>query len=205
MIKFCQKKYLTLILLCWKLLKKKKRKNPKSNIKDQQDFFTKATLNYLQKLIKDGRRGFSSKIEEAQLMYSIYRGKLDEADFQIWLVDALKQKDRNELIMFLSYSADESSATTPWGHKLFCISELAYNFCIHRSNGWHFINISKENILLHISDIQDSHKSIVETKKLQTTYKNNNQGSTNLILTCTDFCTHKMVLNKDLCMQIMCA
>ena len=113
-------------------------------IGDQQDFFTKATLNYFQKLIKDARCGFRSKVEGAQLMYSIFRDKLDEADFQIWLVDALKLKDRNELIVFLSYSAEESSAITPRGRKLLSISEheSAYNFwkinleiSIRRSNG----------------------------------------------------------------------
>ena len=64
---------------------------------------------------------------------------------------------------------------------------------------------SLRKIYHSVSDIQDSNKSIVETKRLQITYKNNKQGSTNLIFACTDFCTHKMVLNKYLCMQIMCA
>ena len=133
-------------------------------IGDQQDFFTKATLNYFQKLIKDARRGFRSKTEGAQLMHSIFGDKLD----------ALKLKDRNEIIMFLSYSAEESSAIIPRGRKLLRISEResAYNFwrinseiSIHRSNGRHFIKISKENILTQVSDIQDSNISTVETKR----------------------------------------
>ena len=131
-------------------------------------------MNYFQKLVKDARRGFRSKVEGAQLMYSIFGDTLDEVDFQMWLVDALKLKDRNELIMFLSYSAEESSAITPRGRKLLSISEResAYNFwkinseiSIHRSNGRHFIKISKENISTQVSDIQDSNISTVETKR----------------------------------------
>ena len=107
-------------------------------------------------------------------MYSTFGGKSVEVDFQMWLVDALKLKDRNELIIFLSYSAKESSAITPRGRKLLSISEheSAYNFwevnseiSIHRSNGRHFIKISKENILTQVSDIQDSNISTVETKR----------------------------------------
>ena len=89
-------------------------------------------------------------------------------------LDALKLKDRNEIIMFLSFSAEESSAIIPRGRKLLRISEResAYNFwkinseiSIHRSNGRHFIKISKENILTQVSDIQDSNISTVETKR----------------------------------------
>ena len=154
--------------------KKEKEKILSRTIEDQQDFFTKATLNYFQKLIKDARHGFRSKVEGTQLMYSILGDNLDEVDFQMWLVDALKLKDRNELIMFLSYSAEESSAITPRGGKLLSISEResAYNFwkinseiSIHRSNGRHFIKISKENILTQVSDIQDSNISKVDTKR----------------------------------------
>ena len=107
-------------------------------------------------------------------MYTIFGDTLDEVDFQMWLVDALKLKDRNELIMFLSYSTEESSAIAPRGRKLLSISEResAYNFLkinseisIHRSNGRHFVEICKENILPQVSDIQDPNISTVETKR----------------------------------------
>lgn len=81
----------------------------------------KATLNYFQKPIEDERHGFCSKVEGAQLMYSNLGDKLDEVDFQMWLVDALRLKDRNDLIMILGYSVEESSAITP---KLFSIITL---------------------------------------------------------------------------------
>lgn len=74
-------KYLTLILW-WKLWKQKKRKSPKSNHWRSTRFLQKATLNYFQKLMKDARRGFQCKVENAQLMYSIYGNKLDEVDYQ---------------------------------------------------------------------------------------------------------------------------
>ena len=95
-------------------------------------------------------------------MYSIFGDNLDEVDFQMWLVDALKLKDRNELIMFLSYSAEESSAITPRGCKLLSINERepVYNFwkinseiSSIRSNGRHFVKISRENMLTQVSDI----------------------------------------------------
>ena len=54
-------------------------------------------------------------------MYSNLGDKLDEVDFQMWLVDALRLKDRNDLIMILGYSVEESSAITP---KLFSIITL---------------------------------------------------------------------------------
>ena len=109
---------------------KEKEKIPSWTIGDQQDFLTKATLNYFQKLIKDVRRGFHFKEEGAQMIYSVFGDKLDEVDFHMWLVDALKLKDRNELIMFISCSAEESSAITSRGCKLLCICEheSVYNF-----------------------------------------------------------------------------
>ena len=101
-------------------------------------------MSYFQKLIKDARPGSHSNIEGVQLMYSIFGDNLDEVDFQMWLVDALKLKDRNELIMFLSYSAEESSAITPRGCKLLSISECesVYNFWKINSE----ISINRSNV-----------------------------------------------------------
>ena len=115
---------------------------------DQQNSFTKATLNYFQMLIKDARCSFCSKIEGAQLLYKIFGKKLEEIEFQLWLVSALKLNDINELVQFLSYSKEQSSAiTSTQGHKLLTLSEResAYNFwkinseiSVHQSNGRHF-------------------------------------------------------------------
>ena len=82
-------------------------------------------------LIKDARRSFRSKIEGAQLLYKIFGKKLEEIEFQLWLVSALKLNDINELVQFLSYSEEQSSAITPTrGCKLLTLSECesAYNF-----------------------------------------------------------------------------
>ena len=157
-------KYLTLILW-WKLWKQKKRKSPKSNHWRSTRFLQKATLNYFQKLIKDARRGFQCKVENAQLMYSIYGNKLDEVDYQMWLVNALKLKDRNELIMFLSYSAEDSSVITSSGHNLLSINERELVFNFWKIISEISINISKKNILIRVSDIQDSNISTVEIKR----------------------------------------
>ena len=126
-------------------------------------------------LIKDARHSFRSKIEGAQLLYKIFGKKLEEIEFQLWLVSALKLNDINELVQFLSYSEEQSSAITPTrGYKLLTLSEResAYNFwkinseiSVHRSNGRHLVNISKENILIQVADIEDPNISSVETKR----------------------------------------
>ena len=162
MAKYHQRKIFDINSMLKAVEEKEKEKILSQTIGDQQDFFTKATLNYFQKLIKDARHGFHSKVEGAQLMHSIFGDKLDEVDFNMWLVNALKLKDRNELIMFLSYSGEESSAIILRGCKLLSINECepVYNFwkinseiSSIRSNGQHFIKISKENILTQVSDI----------------------------------------------------
>ena len=153
------------LILWWKLWKQKKRKSPKSNHWRSTRFLQKATLNYFQKLIKDARRGFQSKVENAQLIYSIYGNKLDEVDYQMWLVNALKLKDRNELIMFLSYLAEDSSVITPSGHNLLSINERELVFNFWKIISEISINISKKNILIRVFDIQDSNTSTVEIKR----------------------------------------
>ena len=153
------------LILWWKLWKQKKRKSPKLNHWRSTRFLQKATLNYFQKLIKDAGRGFQSKVENAQLIYSIYGNKLDEVDYQMWLVNALKLKDRNELIMFLSYLAEDSSVITPSGHNLLSINERESVFNFWKIISEISINISKKNILIRVFDIQDSNTSTVEIKR----------------------------------------
>ena len=83
----------------------------------------------------------------------------------MWLVSALKLKDRNELIMFLSYSAEDSSVITSSGHNLLSINERELVFNFQKIISEISINISKKNILIRVSDIQDSNISTVEIKR----------------------------------------
>ena len=152
MTKYYQRKIFDINSMLKTVEEKEKEKFLSQTVGDPQDLFTKSTLNYFQNLMKDASCGFHSKVEGSQLIYFILGDNLDEVNFQMWLVDALKLKDRNDLIMFLSNSAEESSAITPRGCKFLSISEResAYNFwksnseiSIHRTNGRHFIKISK--------------------------------------------------------------
>ena len=83
----------------------------------------------------------------------------------MWLVSALKLKDRNELIMFLSYSAEDSSVITSSGHNLLSINERELVFNFQKIISEISINISKKNILIRVFDIQDSNTSTVEIKR----------------------------------------
>ena len=167
---------------------KEKEKILNRAIGSQQEYFTKATMNYFSKIIKDARRSFRSKVEGAQLLFTIFGDKLDETEYQIWLVDVLKLKDRNELLCFMKYAKEDKTTFTPRGRKLLDINEResCYNFwkvnseiSVHRSNGRHLINISKENIQTQVSDLPDSELTTVETKKgtkLQAHNNNSLQG-----------------------------
>ena len=53
---------------------------------NHQQAFTKAVIHYFSKLIKDARRSFCSKVEGTLLLSKIFAAKLDETDFQIWLL-----------------------------------------------------------------------------------------------------------------------
>lgn len=83
----------------------------------------------------------------------------------MWLVSALKLKDRNELIMFLSYLAEDSSVITPSGNNLLSINERELVFNFQKIISEISINISKKNILIRVSDMQDSNISTVEIKR----------------------------------------
>ena len=69
---------------------------------NHEEAFTKAVIHNFSKLIKDARRIFFSKVEGAQLLLKIFGAKLDETDFQIWLAEVLRLKDRDELFTFMS-------------------------------------------------------------------------------------------------------
>ena len=140
----------------------------------EQEYFTKATINYFSKLIKDARCTFCSKTEGAKLLLTILGDKLNETEYQVWLVDVLRLKDRNELLSFMKYMEEDKITFTPWGCKLLDSNEheSTYNFwkvnsetSVHRSNGQHMINISKENIQIQVSDIPDVELTTVETKR----------------------------------------
>ena len=115
----------------------------------------KATMNYFSKMIKDARCTFHSKIDGAKLLITVLGDKLNETEYRVWLVDAFRLKDRDELLSFMKYAEGDKTTFTPWGQKLLDSNECesAYNFwkvnleiSIHRSNDRHMINISKENI-----------------------------------------------------------
>ena len=59
----------------------------------EEEYFTKATMNYFSKLIKDARCTFRSKIEGAKLLLTILGDKLNETEHQVWLVDVLRLKE----------------------------------------------------------------------------------------------------------------
>ena len=49
----------------------------------EQEYFTKATMNYFSKLIKDARYTFRCKIEGAKLLMTVLGDKLNETEYQV--------------------------------------------------------------------------------------------------------------------------
>ena len=88
-----------------------------------QEAFTKAVIHYFSKLIEDTRRSFCSKVEGAQLLLKIFGAKLDETDFQIWLAEVLRLKDRDELLTFMEYSEEDKTTFTLRRRKFLSIRE----------------------------------------------------------------------------------
>ena len=88
-----------------------------------QEAFTKAAIHYFSKLIKDARCSFCSKVEGTQLLLEIFGAKLDETDFQIWLAEVLRLKDRDELLIFMEYSEEDKTTFTSRGQKFLSILE----------------------------------------------------------------------------------
>ena len=82
--------------------------------------------------------------------------------------------DLNDLISFINYAEEDLLTFTPCGRKFLSIdfSQSVYNFwkvnseiSLHRSKGRHLVNISKENVLNQVVDLNDSDISTVETKR----------------------------------------
>ena len=71
--------------------------------KDNMDTFISSTLSYFKNLIKDGRRGHTAKVEGAKLLRKVFGDNIDNIDFQMWLVEKSRLKDREELIPFSDY------------------------------------------------------------------------------------------------------
>ena len=96
-----------------------------------------------------------------------------KTDFQLWLANTLNV-DLNDLISFINYAEEDQLTYTPRGRKFLSIDvrQPVYNFwkvnseiSVHRSNGRHLVNISKENLLNEVVDLNDSDISTVETKR----------------------------------------
>ena len=73
----------------------------------------------------------------------------------------------------MEFSKEDKTTFTPRGQKFLSIHEMesAYNIwkvnseiSVHRSNGQHLANISKENLLNQVADIHDVETTTVDTK-----------------------------------------
>ena len=144
------------------------------SINDQQETFTKCKLKYFSQLIRDARRSYQAKVEGAKTKYRMFGDRLSDIDFQLWLVGALRLNDRDELMMFLSFSNEDQSSLTQRGRKFLCLEDRnsVYNFwlvnseiSVYRSNGRHLVNISPDNQLHQVSDIIDPPNISVEQTK----------------------------------------
>lgn len=78
----------------------------------EQEYITIATMNYFSKLIKDARCSFCSKIEGAQLLLTIFLDKLNETEYQVWLVDVLRLRDWDEHLSLLKYVEEDKTPFT---------------------------------------------------------------------------------------------
>ena len=134
--------------------------------------FTQSTLLYFKKLIRNARCGLSKKIEGAKMLSTIFGDKLNDLDFQMWMVHTFSLQDRQEFVAFLSYASIDPAETR--GRKLLPIEtrQQVYNFwevnseiSIHRSNNRHMTKIRKDNILVQTADLEDTDVSAVECKK----------------------------------------
>ena len=74
----------------------------------------------------------------------------------------------------MEYSEEDKTTFTSRGQKFLSIHEResVYNFwkvnseiSIHRSNGQHLANISKENLLNQVADIHDVDTTIADSKR----------------------------------------
>ena len=143
----------------------------RENSKDNMNTFISSTLSYFKNLIKDGRRGHTAKVEGAKLLRKVFGDNIDNIDFQMWLVEKFRLKDREELISFLDYESGENFSFTRLVYSK-DVRQQIYDFwkvnlviSVHRSNGRHYVKISKSNLLLQVLDLEDP--DITAAEKLQ--------------------------------------
>ena len=112
-------------------------------------------------------------MDGAVLLHRIFKDNLYNVDFQMWLVENLNLKDREQLVTFLSL-AENSDSISARGRKQMELDELfnVYKFwkansqvSVHHSNNRHLVKISKENMTLNTKDIQDDSIKRTETKR----------------------------------------
>ena len=89
----------------------------------------------------------------------------------MWLVEKFRLKDRKELISFLDYESGENFSFTRLVYSK-GVRQQIYDFwkvnsviSVHRSNGRHYVKISKSNLLLQVLDLEDL--DITAAEKLQ--------------------------------------
>ena len=121
--KSCQRRVFDINSMLEAVEEKEREKILGRTMGNHQEVFTKSAIHYFSKLIKDARWSFCSKVEVAQLLLKIFGAKLDETDFQIWLAEVLRLKDRDELLTFMEYSEEDKTAFTPRGRKFLSICE----------------------------------------------------------------------------------
>ena len=113
--KSCQRRVFDINSMLEAVKEKEREKILSRTMGNHEEAFTKAVIHNFSKLIKDARRIFCSKVEGAQLLLKIFGAKLDETDFQIWLAEVLRLKDRDELLTFMEYSEEDKTNFTPRG------------------------------------------------------------------------------------------
>ena len=109
----------------------------------------------------------------AVLLHRIFKDNLYNVDFQMWLVENLNLKDREQLVTFLSL-AENTDSISVQGRRQMELDEHVnvYNFwkansqaSVCCSNNSHLVKISKENMTLNTKDIQDDSIKQIETKR----------------------------------------
>ena len=144
----------------------------------QMNKFSEATLNYFRQLIRNARSSHLAKLEGAKLLKKIFGDQIECVEFQVWLADNLRLKNREDLVSFLNYASSDLDYLKRGREKLpIAVRQEVYNFWIansvvsvHRSNNRHIVKIKQENIYTTAVDLQDPNVTFFESascKKLQ--------------------------------------
>ena len=108
--------------------------------------FVGNTMNYFQKMIRDGRKGFAAKVQGAELLYKFFALKLDDMEYQRWFADESWLHDVEDLVEFLDCADLSETQNLIVGRKLLRpeLRQQVYNFweanstvSVHSSNGRH--------------------------------------------------------------------